>query len=164
MVASFAGAQQLPASPGPELSVTALAEQMQTGPALDWDHQAFQTLIDASSTMPTADERRLTLLALAGRYANANGLSSQAKANADFRRDSFRLTHAWRILQSLRVIRDGAAVEALIPILGTPSTVHDHADGTKTWQWYYNSPMHVNPVLKLKVKENVVVGCKIDRG
>jgi hypothetical protein len=163
MCSTQAFAQTRPADDALKLQVDALGKQMENGPDPMWDYRSFPTLVKALSELPAADDRRLAALAVAGRYARAAELSAQAKTNGEFRRDHFRLNAAWEILRSFRVIREGASVEDLVPILGVPTQKYRGSDGVDTWRWYYLSPMHVNPSLDVKVKDGVVVASEINR-
>jgi hypothetical protein len=157
---AHASAQTRPAEDELKQQIETLRKQMDDGPGAEWDHHAFAALVKALSELPKADERRVAALDLAGRFARADELSSHARTNADYRRDHFRLNVAWTILQTLQVLREGMPAEDLVPILGKPTKVYDLPAGEQTWRWYYGSPMHVNPGLDIRIKNNVVLNMK----
>jgi hypothetical protein len=52
------------------------------------------------------------------------------------------LYFAWGVLRETKVLRDGMRLEEVVALLGPPTKItSDYAE------WYYRSPMHVNPCL-----------------
>ena len=127
---------------------------------VEFDHRAFDRLVKRLVELPAGDERRIEAVDMATRYAKPAGLGPAAGGHDS---NHTRLHVAWRLLWALDVIRVGARREDLVAVLGKPTSRYEGRGGMETWQWEYHSTMHVNPVLRIKLKDNAVTGIEIDR-
>lgn len=62
-----------------------------------------------------------------------------------------------------KAIRPGMPVTNLITHLGPPSRISPQEDtpGIARYSWYFNTPMHVNPIFVVRVENGIVVSYKL---
>jgi len=60
-----------------------------------------------------------------------------------------------RLMLNKRIF-EGMSREELVSLIGEPSSiqenVNDHAESTQSYSWYFNTPIHVNPLFSALVK------------
>jgi RNA polymerase sigma factor (sigma-70 family) len=104
------------------------------------------------------DAVRLAAVNLARHYAKPADMQRTPDPGVDYHRLAHeRLRFAWEVLIAAGVLRQGMKVEEAVAVLGEPTRTKqpERAD------WYYDSPMHVNPGLSCGTKEGVIESIKI---
>ena len=92
---------------------------------------------------------RLKAIALARKhsaipeYATGKGAKQKRPEGVSDPQAHTRLRFAWGVLRETGVLRDGMRLEELVALLGQPTETRP-----ETAEWYYSSPMHVNPCLR----------------
>jgi hypothetical protein len=116
-------------------------------------------LLKALAQLPPGDPLRVQAIALARKYASPSDLRKASRESpAFYRKDHERLYFAWRVLLDLGVLRKGMSLEEAVAVLGAPAP-----QTTTRADWYYSSPMHVNPQLACTLKEGRVQSFEIAR-
>ena len=99
--------------------------------------------------VPEDSPVKIKAIALARKYAAipeyaVDRLDKQRRPdNVDDRQAHNRLGFAWKVLRETGVLRTGLRLEDLVGFLGQPTEVRPELA-----EWYYASPMHVNPCLR----------------
>lgn len=73
-----------------------------------------------------------------------------------------RWSEAVRQLIERKAIRPGMPVGEVLMLLGPPSSTTVTEQGT-SYQWYFNTPMHVNPLFMLQTQSETVSAYRFDR-
>lgn len=71
-------------------------------------------------------------------------------------------SNAVRRLIDQKVIRTGMPIADMVTHLGPPSSTRG-TDDAKTYTWYFNTPMHVNPAFTVRAEGDVVSAWSLDR-
>ena len=71
--------------------------------------------------------------------------------------------NAVRHLINQKVIRPGVPLADVVAQLGEPTRSAAGAAGVMRYHWYFDTPMHVNPLLVLSVEQGDVVSYRLER-
>jgi hypothetical protein len=112
-------------------------------------HKAAANVLKYVGGLPEDSPVRLKAIALARKYAAVSEYpDSERLSEKQPHLDNYRIDHrahagldfAWGVLRETKVLRDGMRLEEVVGLFGPPTNLtSDHAE------WYYKSPMHVNP-------------------
>src|SRR5262249_29309598 len=119
-----------------------------------WPGVDLATILLYLKSHPEDNELRLEAIALARQNANLDSVGEDhGLAHA-------RLEYAWGVLIATGVLREGMSLQEAVAILGQPSHVYGDKSKEYAVEWYYQSSMHVNPVLRCSMKaDQTLRGC-----
>jgi hypothetical protein len=121
--------------------------------------EQLASLLAAIRERPRNDELRIRAIDTARRFASPADLAARpgALAARDYGYDRMRVEMAWKILQATETLRKGMTLEDAVALLGRPTKeFKDGNSGGTTHEWYYSSPMHINPCLRLTFVDDKV--------
>ena len=111
---------------------------------------ATSNVVQNLGHLPEGSPIRLRAIALARKhaaipaYAVEVDLRKQKRpADVDDHLAHSRLGFSWRALIATNVLRNGLRLEDVVALVGPPTKMNENLA-----EWYYNSPMHVNPCLR----------------
>jgi hypothetical protein len=103
---------------------------------------------------PEDHELRLEAIALARKNASPGGLTE------DHHLAHAKLEYAWGVLIAAGMLREGVSLQEAVAILGLPGHVYGDQSKEYTAEWPYQSPMHVNPVLRCSINgRQMLIAC-----
>lgn len=97
-------------------------------------------------------------------FGNPANLSQQLQRikGYDYAGASQRWSEAVRALIDRNAIRAGMPVNEAIALLGAPTST-SVTEGGKSYRWYFNTPMHVNPLFMMQTRGDIVSAYGFDR-
>ena len=119
-----------------------------------WPAVDLATILLYLKSHPEDNELRLEAVAWARKNASPYVLTG------DHHLAHAKLDYAWGVLIVTGELREGISLQQAVAILGLPNHVYGDKSREYTVEWHYQSPMHVDPVLRCSITaRHTLIGC-----